>query len=105
MQDVVVLFSADFKGDHLIARRSLSGFAASNEVGTRPANGVFDDVGDEGCREDGDDEAQDGDVKFVRRGTGHRCPGEEQGEGEEAGIDEEPDWGKDVLVCMYCYGK
>ncbi|EAT83332.1 hypothetical protein SNOG_09140 [Parastagonospora nodorum SN15] len=90
VQHVVVRLGADFPGNKGVGGRAGGGFAARDEVGARAADGVFDHVGYEEGQEHGDEPAEEGDVRFVRRGAQEEGPEDEGGEGEGAGVDEEP---------------
>lgn len=63
-------FGADGDG-HERARGSVGGgFAAREEVGAGPADGVFEYVGEEGGGEDAEGEAEEEDVREVRGARG-----------------------------------
>nr|POE49169.1 hypothetical protein CFP56_32319 [Quercus suber] len=80
-------------------RSAKIGFASCNEIGPRTAYGVFEDVGDEGGEEERGEEAEDRDVGFVEVGTDGDGPGDEDEEGKEAGINEEPNY-NEPRQCM-----
>lgn len=69
----------------LVGGCTFGGFAASEQVGPRAADGVLEGVGQEGCQEEGNEQAEDSHVGFVEAVRGLR--GGEQG-GDEGEDDE-----------------
>lgn len=93
VQDVVVFFGADLVRDEGVVGGAFVGLAAGDEVGAGAAHGVLDQVGYEEGEDEGDEPAEDGDVGFVGAGLEDEGPEEEDGEGDGARVDEEPDCG------------
>lgn len=81
---------AYFHRDHLVARGAFGRLTARDQVGAWSADGIFEDIGDEGGEEDRDDQAEDGDVDLMSRRASHGGPEYEEDEGNEEGVDEEP---------------
>jgi hypothetical protein len=73
------------------------GFAACQQVGSGPANDIFENVGQQGGEEDGDDQAEESDVRFVSRRLLDDDVGDHEEEWEGAGVEEEPGWRDDVV--------
>lgn len=91
VQDVGARLGAYVDADEGVCGRPRRGLAAGDEVRARATDCVFDNVGEEGCEDERDDEAEQGDVVFVRRGAGDEV---EEGcgeEGQEACVKDVPD--------------
>jgi len=96
----MIRFGADVKGDELVCGRARSGFASSDEIGTRTANSIFNHVGDEHGEDHADEPAEDCNVRFVRSRAQDKGPGDEDAEGYGAGVDEEPGDGDAFVFCV-----
>ena len=92
LHDMAVGIGTDIDTDELVDGDVEGGIAAGEEVRAGSADGVLEDVRQEGGEDEGDGEAEERHVEFVRRGTESGGPEHEQGEGEGGGVDEEPDW-------------
>lgn len=65
VQDVVARLGAHVERDQFVGWRAGGGFAARQKVGTRAADGIFYGIGEERGQNQGNEEAEDGDVMFV----------------------------------------
>lgn len=90
VQDVVAGLGADVDADEGVGGRAGRGLAAGDEVRAGPADGVLDGVGEEGGQDEGDEEAEDGDVVLVGGGADDEVDGDDEGERDGAGVDEVP---------------
>jgi hypothetical protein len=90
VQHVVIRLGAHGDCHECVRGCTRCGFAAREEVGARAPDGVFDDVGDEEGEQQAGEPAEECDVRFVGAGAGEQGPEDERGEGEGAGVDEEP---------------
>ena len=91
---------ADVDAHQAVCGCTLCWLASAKEVGTGPANGVLDHVGDEGRHEDAEEEAEVGDVHFVCARSEDDGPEHECDDGDDAGVYEQPEW-RDVRgVCV-----
>ncbi len=64
MQRVMAFFRAYFPSDESAGGWLLHRLAAREKVGPGTADNVFEKVGEEGCQEEGNEKAKDGDVRF-----------------------------------------
>lgn len=65
LQNMFIALRAHTPGDEFVFRCSLLRHASVYQIRARAANGVFDDVGYEGCDGQRNDETQKADVEFV----------------------------------------
>jgi hypothetical protein len=77
LQDVPVGSGADVDGDEDVGLCVCGWLAAGEEVWSRAANGVFDDVCDEGGEDDGDGKGKVRGFVFVGGGAGDDVVGDE----------------------------
>lgn len=70
--------------DQCVHRRPRRGLTPRNQVWPRPAHGVLDGIGEEGCQDQGDCEAQNSDMVFVPGGV-RECIGKEDEEQRDGG--------------------
>jgi hypothetical protein len=90
VQDVVVCLGADFECDECVCRRPRGGFAARDEIGAWPADGVLNHVGQEEGQDHAGEPAEQGDVRFVGARARDADPGDEDKQRDGAGVYEEP---------------
>lgn len=83
MQSMVVRLCADLKGDQLMQRRALSWFASCDEVRSRSPNRILDDVGEHAGEDEGNGEAEECDVRLVRRWMNKQREEEQYADWEE----------------------
>lgn len=95
---MVVLLGADLVCDELVVWSARLRLASCNEIGTRPADGVFDEVGYEERKNERYEPSEDGDVGFVGARAHDDGPHDEGTEGNSACVDEEPSCLKLVLM-------
>lgn len=98
VQDVMAGLGADIKGYEFIGRRAGGWFTARQQIGARTADGVFYGVGEEGGQNQGDEEAENGDMVFVGGCTEESVESKEEEEREDAGVDNIPSWQRERLA-------
>lgn len=86
LQRVAVGRGADVDGDENVGLGVCRGLAAGEEVWSGAANGVFDDVCDEGGEDDGDGEGEVRGFVLVGGGAGDDVVGDEDAERDEEGV-------------------
>lgn len=92
MQNMVVCLYANFDRDHLMLWCTRLWLTSRNQVGPWPSNGIFEEIGEEGSRDDCDYEAEERNVGCVKGGSKGYGPDDQDNERESCGVDEEPDW-------------
>lgn len=65
MQDMVIRLRANLKGDKLMRRCPLLRLTPRDEIRAWSSDSVFDHVSEEGGQDEGDCEAEDGDMCLV----------------------------------------
>lgn len=91
LQDVPVGSCADGDVDGAVDGCVGGGDAPGQEVGAGAADGVLEDVGEEGCKGDGDEEGEVGGLVLGGGGAEDEGVGEdEDAEGDEEGVDKVP---------------
>ena len=69
---------------------TLGRLASCNEIWSRPADRILDNVGEERSQGQGDEEAEDCDVDFVDGGAKDQSPEDEEKEWDTACVEEKP---------------
>lgn len=83
----MICLGTDVNGDQRVWLGAGGRLAAGDEVGAGPADGVFDDVGDEGGEDDGNGKGEVGDLVLVGRGASDEVGQNQDSEGYEESID------------------
>lgn len=69
LQSCIMCSGAHVDGQNVCRARARRRVAPRYQVGSRPANGILDEIGDEARQGNADDEAKDGDMSFVETRT------------------------------------